>query len=202
MKVYIVDDDDDFRAALQRLFASEGLSSQAFASAHGLLAHCHSGMVGCVLLDANMPDMAGLDLQNALLERGITVPVIFLTGYGDIALASQAFRQGALDFLQKPIDTDILLARIGEAFATDLEQSRQRQRRQLLSERIAKLTVRELEVLRLLVKGHSSKQIAKLLSISHRTVDVYRAGVMEKMQARTLAELIAAALAIGFDGPD
>lgn len=199
MKVYIVDDDAGIREALAGLFASAGLDAESFASAHGFLDRCDADMCGCVLLDINMPDMSGMELQQTLLERDIDIPIIFLTGYGDIPLSSQAFRRGAVDFLEKPIDVDILLERVKEAFASNLRQRSQRQCRKELIERGAKLTSRELEVMRLVAKGYSSKQIARDLSISHRTVDVYRAKIMEKMQAKTLADLISTALLIGLD---
>ena len=200
MKVYIVDDDDDIREALVRLFAREGLPAEPFASAHELLASCNVGMHGCILLDINMPEMTGIELQQTLLERGIDIPIVFLTGYGDVSSSSQAFRRGAVDFLEKPIDKDILLDRVKEAFAADRKQHEQRQHRTALSERGARLTGREFEVMKLVVRGHSSKQIAKDLSISHRTVEVYRAKVMEKMQVKTLADLISAFLLMGLDG--
>jgi FixJ family two-component response regulator len=200
MKVYIVDDDDDIREVLARLFGVAGLGSESFASAHGLLEYCSAGMRGCILLDINMPDMTGMELQQALLERGIDIPIVFLTGYGDVPSSSQAFRRGAVDFLEKPIDKDILLDRVQEAFATDARQYEQKQHRKALGERGSKLTARELEVMRLVVKGYSSKQIAKDLSISHRTVEVYRAKVMEKMQVKTLADLVSAALLMGLEG--
>jgi len=204
MKVYIVDDDVDVREVLVRLFACEGLDSEAFASAGELLAVCTLGadMHGCILLDVNMPDMSGIELQRTLRERGIDIPIVFLTGYGDVSSSSQAFRRGAVDFLEKPIDKDVLLDRVKEAFAADCKQHGQRRQRTALNERGARLTSRELEVMKLVVKGHSSKQIAKDLSISHRTVEVYRAKVMEKMQAKTLADLISAALFMGLDGGD
>jgi len=204
MKVYIVDDDDDIREALVCLFASEGLASLAFASAHGLLDFCQHGMDmrGCILLDVNMPDMTGIELQQNLRQRGIDIPIVFLTGYGDVSSSSQAFRRGAVDFLEKPIDKDILIDRVNEAFAADCKQYEQRQQRAVLNERGSRLTSREMEVMKRVVKGHSSKQIAKDLAISHRTVEVYRAKVMEKMQARTLAELVSVALLMDMDGAE
>ncbi len=199
MKIYIVDDDDDIRAVLVRLFASEGLNAESFASAHALLDICHHELRGCILLDLDMPEMGGMELQQTLLKRGIDIPIIFLTGHGDIPSASQAFRLGAVDFLEKPADNGILLDRIKEAFAADLKHYQQKQHRKASSERGAKLTSRELEVMSLVVKGHSSKQIAKNLSISHRTVEVYRAKIMEKMQTKTLAGLISHAMLMGLD---
>jgi two-component system response regulator FixJ len=202
LKVYIVDDDVDICDTLARLFVCEGLASQSFASARELLDACQPGadMHGCVLLDVNLPDMTGIELQKILRERGIDMPVVFLTGYGDVSSSSQAFRRGAVDFLEKPVDKDILLDRVMEAFAAYRRQYGQRQHRAALRELGARLTSREREVMRLVAKGHSSKQIAKDLSISHRTVEVYRSKVMEKMRAKTLADLISAALLMGLDG--
>ena len=200
MKVYIIDDDADIREALFRLFAGEGLPAVAFASAGEFLAASHGQMHGCVLLDIHMPGMTGMDLQQTLLERGIDIPVVFLTGHGDVSSSSRAFRRGAVDFLEKPIDNGILLDRVREAFAADCKQYEQRLQRAALGERAAKLTARELEVMKQVVKGGSSKQIAKNLAISHRTVEVYRAKIMEKMQAKTLAELVSAAWLMDWDG--
>jgi two-component system response regulator FixJ len=202
MKVYIVDDDDDIREALEHLFASENLLTETFANAQSLLQYCHAEMRGCILLDMNMPDMSGIELQQTLLELGIDIPIVFLTGYGNVASSSQAFRRGAVDFLEKPIDKDILLDRIKEAFAADIKQFELRLQRAALSKLGSRLTNRELEVMKQVVKGYSSKQIAKALHISHRTVEVYRANVMEKMQAKTLAELISQALVMGLDNAE
>jgi two-component system response regulator FixJ len=199
IKIYIVDDDADIRETLARLFAAEGYASEPFAAAQQLLESCHDDMRGCILLDMNMPGMTGIQLQQALLDRGIDIPIVFLSGYGNVAASSQAFRRGAADFLEKPIDKDILLDRIKEAFAADCKQFEQRQQRAVVSKLGNRLTGRELQVMKLVIKGLSSKQIAKELSISHRTVEVYRAKLMDKMQAKTLAELISQGLLMDLD---
>jgi len=202
MKVYIVDDDADIRESLIRLFAREEIDTEAFANAKEFLESCHPMMWGCILLDIDMPEMSGMELQGILQERGVCTPIIFLTGFGDVPSSSRAFRQGALDFLEKPIDSQILLDRVGEAFAAEREQARLRERQRELLERAAKLSARERDVLKLVVQGLSSKEVAKALCISHRTVHSYRASLMEKTHSKSLADLAVLAMAAGLNEPD
>lgn len=201
LKVYIVDDDADLREALTRLLKREGISVEGFSSGEELLANSHSGMGGCILLDVAMPNMDGMELQKKLRQRGLTLPIIFLTGFGDVPLTVQAFRQGALDFLQKPIDTQLLLQRVKDAFGNEIKDKHLRARRIDLLEKGEKLSPREAEVLQHLVKGLSSKQIAKVLSISHRTVEVYRASIMDKAGSKAMSDLVALAQVMGLEDP-
>ncbi len=151
-------------------------------------------MRGCILLDIKMPQMSGLELQRWLVGHGINIPVIFLTGTGDIPLSSQAFRTGALDFLEKPFDIDTLLERIHEALQRDSEQWHTRCRKKLLKELFSHLSPREKEVLKWVSVGYSSKEIANAMGISNRTIEVHRAHIMEKMNAGSLADLVSIAI--------
>jgi len=192
--VYIVDDEKPIRDALAMLLEAEGLKTRGFASAGDFLAVCDADMRGCLLLDINMPRMSGMELQRRLAECSITIPVIFLTGSGDIPMASQAFRGGALDFLEKPFDIGVLLDRIQQALSRDSEQWHGHYRRKLLQESCSRLSPREREVLKWVAAGYSSKEIAKAMDISNRTVEGHRAHIMEKLNAHSLADLISVAL--------
>ena len=199
--VYIVDDDPSVADSLFMLMKTENLESKAFLSAVDFMAVCDHTMRGCVLLDINMPQMSGMALQQWMVDNGIDIPIIFLTGSGDIPLSSQAFRKGALDFIEKPFDINQLLERIKEALARDGEQWHRRVRRKLLKERYARLTPREKEILKWVSSGYTSKEIAKAIGISSRTIDVHRAHMMEKLEVGSLAELVSIALEIDADMP-
>ncbi len=192
--VYIVDDEAAIIDSLLMLLRSEGLEVKAFKNAKEFLDVCEPCMRGCLLLDIHMPGMSGIELQRWLVDNGINIPIIFLTGIGDIPLSSQAFRSGALDFLEKPFDIDKLLERIQEAFAKDSEQWHSQYRKNLLKEYSAKLTPREKEILKWVSSGYSSKEIAKVIGISNRTIEVHRSHIMEKLKAKSLAELITIAI--------
>jgi two-component system response regulator TtrR len=194
--VYIVDDNPAVRDSLTMLMSAEGLAIQAFASAAEFLAICCVEMRGCCVLDIQMPQMSGMELQRQLIERGITIPIIFLTGHGDIPLASSAFRSGAFDFLEKPFAIDTLLERVRQALFREAEQWHVRYRQKLLRDAYSHLSQREKEVLKWVAAGYSSKEIASIIGISSRTVDVHRAHIMEKMGARSLADLVAQAMEI------
>jgi RNA polymerase sigma factor (sigma-70 family) len=197
--VYIVDDDPSITDSLLRLLAVENLKARAFSSAADFMGICDPTMRGCILLDITMPQMSGIELQRWLIDNGIDIPIIFLTGSGDIPLSSQAFRSGALDFLEKPFDIGKLLERIHEALARDSEQWHRRIRRNLLKERYSRLTPREKEILKWVSVGYSSKEIANALGISSRTIDVHRAHMVEKLEAGSLAELVSIALELDSD---
>lgn len=156
-----------------------------------------SHLHGCVLLDVRLPRMNGPELQSALSMRGVRLPIIFLTAYGDVATSVRALRAGALDFLEKPIDGQILLERIRAALETDATSQAIEDEIQRRHERLARLTSRERDVMDLVVRGYSNKNIAKHLGISHRTVEVYRSRVMQKLQVPTLLELVIFAEACG-----
>lgn len=192
--VYIVDDEPAVRDSLGMLLEAEGFKTQAFGGAADFLAACDAEMRGCLLLDILMPQMSGIELQAQLTRRGIDIPVIFLTGSGDIPKACQAFRGGALDFLEKPFDIDNLLEAVRRALSRDAELWHARHRRRQLREAGARLTPRETEILKWVAAGYSSKEIAHAVGISNRTVDVHRAHIMEKIQAHSLADLIAVAM--------
>jgi len=192
--IYIVDDDPSISDSLLMLFASEGLEARAFDNAQTFLEICEPNLRGCLLLDIRMPGMSGMELQRWLADNDIDIPIIFLTGSGDIPLSSQAFRGGALDFLEKPFDIDQLLARIREALAKDSEQWHSRYRKNLLKESCSRLTPREREILKWVSSGYSSKEIAKIIGISNRTIEVHRSHIMEKLKAKSLAELISIAM--------
>jgi two-component system response regulator FixJ len=192
--IYIVDDEPAIREALLILLQSEGLQAKAFATATEFLAVSDGEMRGCLLLDISMPQMSGMELQSRLAESGISLPIIFLTGSGDIPLASQAFRSGALDFLEKPFDIVTLMDRIHQALSRDSAQWHHHYRHKLAQESCARLSPREKQVLKWVAAGYSSKEIAKAMAISNRTVEGHRARIMEKLNAQSLAELISFAL--------
>ncbi|MFZ4699783.1 MAG: response regulator transcription factor [Candidatus Methylumidiphilus sp.] len=192
--VYIVDDDPSIADSLLRLLEFENLEAQAFSSAEDFMGICDHTLRGCILLDINMPQMSGIELQRWLVDNGIDLPIIFLTGSGDIPLSSQAFRTGALDFIEKPFDIDKLLERIHEALAREAGQWHGRVRRDLLRQRYARLTPREKEILKWVSAGYSSKEIARVVGISSRTIDVHRANMAEKLEVESLAELVLVAL--------
>lgn len=192
--VYVIDDDTDITGSLLVLLASEGIDAVAYTNAQDFLDISEPTMRGCLLLDVCMPGMSGIELQRWLVDNGINIPIIFLTGSGDIPLSSQAFRGGALDFLEKPFDIDKLLERIHEAFAKDSEQWHSHYRKNLLKECSARLTPREKEILKWVSAGYSSKEIAKVIGISNRTIEVHRSHIMEKLKAKSLAELISIAM--------
>lgn len=194
--VYIVDDDQAIRHAMELLMRSVGLSYEIFPSASDFLAKHTNDRAGCLVLDIRMPGIGGLELQEKLNESGSTLPIIFITGHGDVPMAVDAMQKGAVDFIQKPFRDQELLDRINEALETDLERRTARQEKAEVLEKIGKLTNREREVFDLVVTGKPNKVIAYELGVSQRTIEIHRARVMEKMQARSLAELVRMHLAI------
>jgi FixJ family two-component response regulator len=188
--VYVVDDEFAIRDSLTLLIESTGQKVKSFESAEAFLNSYDPDQSGCLLLDVRMPLMSGHDLQNELLIRGIRIPIIFISGHADIPDSAKAFRAGAVDFLEKPFDNDMLLERINEAIKKDIAFREEYAKKSRIQDRINHLTTREKEVLSLIVKSHSNKESAKILNISNRTVDVHRASIMEKMQAENVAELI------------
>jgi two-component system response regulator FixJ len=188
--VYLVDDEFAIRDSLTLLIESTGQTVRSFESAEDFLNNYNPDQPGCLLLDVRMPLMTGHELQAELLNRGIHIPIIFISGHADIADSAKAFRSGAVDFLEKPFDNDVLLERINEAIKKDIAFREEYVKKRRIQDRIDHLTSREKEVLGLIVKSHSNKESAKILNISNRTVDVHRASIMEKMQAENVAELI------------
>ncbi len=188
--VFVVDDDDAMRDALAQLLETAGLQVEAHAGGPAFLAAYEATRPGCLLLDMAMPGMTGLEVQAALNARGLSIPIIFLTGHGDIPMAVQAVQAGAVDFLEKPIQGAALLERVQRALALDLEWRQTQGRTQAIQQRYANLTSRERECMTLAVSGHTSKEIARELGISPRTVEVHRTHVMHKMGAANMAELV------------
>ncbi len=195
--VYVVDDDPGVLKSLQWLIRSVGLSVETFDSGKAFLESYDSDRPGCVLLDVRMPGMTGIEVQNSLRTNGRDVPVIFLTGHGDVSTASRAFLSGAFDFLEKPFDGDLLLERVREAIAKDEAARGERSQRERARERLGRLTARELEVLQHVVDGKSSKEIAAALDRSVNTVENQRAGIMRKMETPNVVSLIRLVLSAG-----
>src|SRR5579871_1444315 len=188
--VLIVDDDEAVRNALRLLLKSIGLAARSFASAQEFMADYQPTQPGCLILDIRMPGMSGLELQQQLNLRGATIPVLFITGHGDIPMAVEAMQHGAFDFLQKPFRDQDLLDRVQRAFERDAANRRQLREVGQIRERLESLTAREREVLHLVVAGKLNKVIAAELNVSPRTVEIHRARVMEKMEAKSLAQLV------------
>lgn len=193
--VAIVDDDPDIRDSLAMLLQSEGITTREFASAEDFLRHGLAGPGGCVLADIRMPGMDGFALLNAIAARRLTIPVIMMTGHGDIPMAVAAMKQGAADFIQKPLDAETLLRVVRQVLARESEAPPPAIDPEL-PERVARLTEREREVFDLLVDGDPNKVVAFKLAISPRTVEIHRARVMEKLNLRNVAELVRAGLSL------
>ena len=188
--VFVVDDDDSLRRSLVRLLRSAGFNAEAFGSADEFLARLPFPGAGCILLDVQMPGVSGPDLHAELLARGVILPVVFLTAHGDLPTGIQAMKKGAVDFLQKPVDDELLVQTLRTAVARHaLLQSKGLQVEEI-GARLEALSKRECEVLKQVVDGRLNKQIADDLGISIKTVKVHRAHVMEKMGVRSLAELV------------
>jgi RNA polymerase sigma factor (sigma-70 family) len=188
--VFIVDDDDAVRRSLERLIKSVGLNVETFASAHEFLRREPPAGPACIVLDVRMPGLSGLDLQQELVAAKLGLPIIFMTGHGTVPMSVRAMKAGAVDFLQKPIDEQILLDAVHQAIDRD-RQSRDRQtQEQVIRERAESLTPREREVFSLVVSGLLNKQVAAELGTSEKTIKVHRARVMQKMQADSLADLV------------
>lgn len=192
--VYIVDDDAEMRSALSRMVRLAGMRAESFASALEFLAADRSGRPGCLLLDVRMPCMSGLELQQRLKQEKIDIPIIFLTGYGSVMDAVEAMKLGALDFIEKPFDNEILLERVKNAIQLDAMARLERCRQSMIGQRIASLTPREREVMGMLADGKPNRLIAELLGVNVRTVETHRANVMAKMQADSLSGLVRMAL--------
>lgn len=194
--VHVIDDDDAVRDSLALLLDSADLPARTYASALAFLAVAPSLTSGCILTDIRMPDLDGLALQRRLNEAGVRLPVIVMTGHGDVPIAVAALKAGALDFLEKPFDDDRLIGAVRAGLAASEQAQRHANVVADITARIASLTPREREVLDLLVTGKPNKTIAYDLGASPRTVEVHRARVMEKMNARSLAELVRMVIAV------
>jgi two-component system response regulator FixJ len=198
--VFVVDDDADVRDSVCALLESAGFASEPYGSAVAFLAAYQPSRHGCVIADIRMPDMDGMALQAELGKRGAALPVIVVTGHADVPLAVQAMKAGAVDFIEKPFDDEVLISSVRRALAQAVSTREQASAAQRAEALIATLSARERQVLELLVVGRSNKVIAYELDISPRTVEIHRAHVMEKMEARSLSDLVRSALAAGISG--
>ena len=188
--VYVVDDDHGVRDSLSLLLRSVGIKSAAYESAKAFLDAYEDDRVACLVADIRMPGMSGLDLQRELKERDIGLPIIFITGHGDVPMAVNAMKSGAMDFLQKPFRDQDLLDRINKALKLARDHQATQMEEDEIRRRLDSLTPRESEVMSMVVKGCANKVIAMDLGVSQRTVELHRARVMQKMEARSLAELV------------
>jgi len=199
--VFVVDDDVSVREALKNLLRSVGLNVQSFGTAQEFLSSKRPDTPGCLVLDIRLPGLSGLDLQSQLLEAKIQMPIIFITGHGDIRMSVRAMKGGALEFLTKPFRDQDLLDAVQQAIRRDREQRQQRAETAELRERYASLTSREQEVLALVVQGLVNKQVGDELNITEPTVKLHRGRVMRKMRADSLAALIRMAERLGVPPP-
>jgi two-component system response regulator FixJ len=188
--IYVVDDDDGMRHALDTLLSTVGYKTAVFSRPSEFLANFRPDAPGCLVLDIRMPDMSGLEVQQQLNRMGSMLPVIFITGHGDVPMAVQAMKEGAFEFIQKPFRDQDLLDRINHALKQDAENRNMVARRTDVQHRLESLTPRERQVMDLVVDGAANKVIAIDLHLSERTVEIHRAKVMEKMSARSVAQLV------------
>lgn len=188
--VFIVDDDAAVRDSLGFLLKSVGIESLSFSSGDEFLEAYKPDWEGCILLDIRMPGISGMEVQRRLVEQDCTLPIIFITGHGDIPMAVEAMHLGAHDFVQKPFHDQELLDRIQAALSDRREKQDEAEQKRTIQQRYHTLTPRETEVMAAVAKGHANKVIAMDLELSQRTVEIHRARVMEKMQVRSLAELV------------
>jgi FixJ family two-component response regulator len=188
--VYVVDDDASFRKAVSRLLRTAGLEVEALASAQEFLEHPMADRPSCLILDVRMPGPSGMDLQTALQEARRDIPIVFMTGHGDVSTSVRAMKGGAVDFLEKPFRAPELLACVQRGLARSEQSRTERAERAAIERRFATLTLRERDVLRLVVTGLLNKQIAGELGIAEKTVKIHRGQVMHKMEAGSVAELV------------
>ena len=188
--VFVVDDDKAVRRFLSGLIASVGLKVETYATAQEFLDAGDPSRPGCLLLDIRMPGMSGLELQKELASRNFRIPIIILTGHGNVQVAVHAMKAGAVDFIEKPFNNELLLDRIQQAVAESVQAGTTRANRDEIAHRMDLLTLREHQVLDIVTVGETNKAIARRLDISEKTVEIHRARVMEKMQAKSLADLV------------
>ena len=195
--VFVVDDDSSTRELLSWLMKRHGLRVEVFPDARKFLESYREDVPGCLVVDLNMPGMSGLDLQKYLKENGVQLPVLFLSGRADVPKAVRAVREGAIDFVEKPFDYKRVVALVDECLKRDAEARTKHEHRRACSARLAQLTLREREVLDLVVAGRMNREIAEKLDISIKTVEAHRAKIMEKLEVNSVAELVQATLAAG-----
>jgi RNA polymerase sigma factor (sigma-70 family) len=198
---YIVDDDDAIRDSLSMWLGMRGIRCLAYPSAESFLDAVQPDWRGCVLIDLQLEGIDGLELQARLAERKITMPVIFVTGHGDVGTARDALKAGALDFIEKPVDNDRLVELVGSAMARDAALAQRKVRAEQLASRMQRLTQREREVMQRVVAGQHNREIAADLGISPRTVEVYKARLMDKLDVRRVADLVKLALEAQVEAP-
>jgi len=200
--VHIIDDDQAIRESLAFLLRTHQLEVRSFDSAKTFLDALPDASLGCVITDIRMPGMSGIDLLRRLKELKVSVPVIVITGHGDVSLAVEAMKIGAADFFEKPFNDDQLVASVRAALQQRQDQTKRGAERTEIEHRISKLSAREKDVLAGLIEGRANKQIAFDLGISPRTVEIYRANLMNKMQADSLSDLVRMALVVQMQGSD
>lgn len=194
--VFVVDDDPALLRLIRKLVETSGRAVETYASAGEFLENCKSDRPGCLVLDVRMPGMSGLALQERLGTDAIALPILIITGFGDVPVAVQAMRQGAFDFIEKPFSGQMLIDRIEAALQEDARRRRDRGERDEIKRRVHLLTPREKQVMDLVVQGRPNKSVGTALGLSPKTVEVHRANVMKKMAAGSLAELVRMVLAI------
>lgn len=197
--IHVIDDDEAVRESLSFLLETADFTVKSYDSAVAFLERLAEADPGCVITDVRMPEMSGIELVRRLRELGSSLPVVVITGHGDVPLAVEAMKAGVVDFIEKPFEDDAILAAIGMALAKTPDSDGKDAERMAVAQRVAALSTRERQVLGGLVAGHANKVIANQLGISPRTVEVYRANVMTKMQASSLSELVRMALLVGID---
>jgi len=202
VKVYVVDDDAAMRKSLRWLIESVGLEVEAFASANEFLDAITTDAAGCLLLDVRMPGMSGLDLQEQLKQKRVSLPVIMVTGHADVPMAVRALKSGAFDFIEKPFNDQVLLERVQRAIEFEEQAQTEHAKRAEIDGRIESLTPRERQVMEMVVNGMANKQIAAELGLSEKTIEVHRKHVMDKMRAGNVADLIRMVLAGSSIGGD
>lgn len=195
--VYIIDDDDAVRQSLEFLLKTANIKVRGFDSAKEFLQTLPHVKSGCIVTDVRMPEVTGIDLLRRVKELSLDIPVIVITGHGDIALAVEAMKVGAVDFLEKPFDDEMILTSVRSALSKDADATRQRAQLTEINDKLAALSNRERQVLEGLVAGKANKVIAYDLGISPRTVEIYRANLMTKMSANSLSELVRMAMTAG-----
>ena len=187
--IYLVDDEFAVRDSMQIFIESTGRKVKTYPSAEAFLKDFDPEIPGCLILDVRMPLMDGLELQEVLSKRELNLPIIFISGNAGIPDSAKAFRAGALEFLEKPFDNKVLLERVDEAITKDIHSKQQQAEKRQIKACFESLTVREFEVLQLIVHSHSNKEAAKILDVSPRTIETHRAKIMEKLQAKDIAAL-------------
>ncbi|MGD8907738.1 MAG: response regulator transcription factor [Chromatiales bacterium] len=192
--VFVVDDDQAMRNSLKWLIESVSMQVETFESANAFIKSYYPGRSGCILLDVRMPGMSGLELQEYLAVNQIAIPVIIITGHADVPMAVRAMKAGAIDFIEKPFNDEMLLESIRHALLLDEKQRDLQSQRAEIATRLARLTPREYEVMVMVTNGRANKEIATSLGVSAKTVEAHRARVMEKMEAGSLAELVRMAI--------